>query len=217
MYNNILFDLDGTLTDPGLGITNSVAYALKKFNITVSDRTELYKFIGPPLQNSFKQFYGFDENETIEAVEYYREYFTNTGIYENKLYDGIEEILKSLKNDCKKIILATSKPETFAIRILELFSIKKYFDFVVGATMDGTRSEKADIIKYALEKNKIVDLNSTIMVGDRKHDVLGAKTNGIDTIGVLFGYGSKEELVDAGAKYLAKLPGDILKIVTVLM
>lgn len=214
MYNNILFDLDGTLTDPGLGITNSVAYALKKFNIKVADRTELYKFIGPPLQNSFKQFYSFDENETIEAVEYYREYFTNTGIYENKLYDGIEEILKSLKNDCKKIILATSKPETFAIRILEHFGIKKYFDFVVGATMDGTRSEKADIIKYALEKNNIVDLHSTIMVGDRKHDVLGAKINGIDTIGVLFGYGSKEELVHAGAKYLAESPGDILKIVS---
>lgn len=214
MYNNVLFDLDGTLTDPGLGITNSVAYALKKLNITVADRTELYKFIGPPLQNSFKQFYGFDENETIEAVEYYREYFTNTGIYENELYDGTEEILKSLKNNCKKIILATSKPEMFAIRILEHFGIKKYFDFVVGATMDGTRSEKADIIKYALEKNNIVDLHSTIMVGDRQHDVLGAKTNGIDTIGVLFGYGSKEELVHAGAKYLAESPGDILKFVS---
>jgi phosphoglycolate phosphatase len=212
MYKNILFDLDGTLTDPGVGITNSVAYALEKFGIVNTDRTELYKFIGPPLQTSFKEFYGFSEHEIAQAVKYYREYYRETGIYENQLYTGIRELLQTLKENQKQIILATSKPEEFSIKILEYFDIEKYFDFVAGATMDGSRGEKADIIRYALEQNNILDLSSAIMVGDRKFDILGAAQNKIDSVGVLFGYGSKEELTDAGANYLAEQPAEILEI-----
>lgn len=212
MYKNILFDLDGTLTDPGVGITNSVAYALKKYGITVEDKKELYKFIGPPLKTSFQEFYGFSEDDSALAVEYYREYFKEKGIYENRVYDGIRELLSSLKSDGRTLILATSKPEQFALRILEHFDIKHFFCLVAGATMDGLRSEKADVIRYALEQSNVEDVSSTVMIGDRKHDVIGAFANGIDAIGVLFGYGSKKELEEAGAKYIAKNPDDILQI-----
>ena len=136
MYNYILFDLDGTLTDPGRGITNSVAYALEKFGVSVSDKKELYKFIGPPLTDSFEKYYGFSEEDALIAVEYYREYFKPKGIYENEIYSGVPELLKSLKESGKTVILATSKPEIFAIEILKYFGIDEYFDFVAGATLD---------------------------------------------------------------------------------
>lgn len=213
MYQYILFDLDGTLTDPGIGITNSVAYALEKYNITVEDRTELYKFIGPPLQDSFMEFYGFSEMESKKAVEYYREYFRDKGIFENEVYEGIPELLQTLKGAGKQVILATSKPEEFARQILEHFDLIQYFDFVAGATMDGSRSEKADIIQYALDKCMIKDTSKVIMVGDRKHDIIGAAKNKLPAIGVLFGYGSEEELRNAGAKYLARTSFDILKYI----
>lgn len=202
MYKNVLFDLDGTLTGPGLGITNSVKYALSKFGIEVGDRSELYKFIGPPLTDSFAEFYGMNSEDTSKAIEYYREYFKNTGIVENEVYIGIPELLENMKLRGQKVILATSKPEEFAKRILEHFDLMKYFDFVAGATMDGTRSEKADVIRYALDMTNI-DVNESIMVGDRKHDILGASANDLDAIGVLFGYGTKDELEKAGAKYIA--------------
>lgn len=213
MHQYILFDLDGTLTDPGIGITNSVAYALEKYNITVEDRTELYKFIGPPLQDSFMEFYGFSEMESKKAVEYYREYFRDKGIFENEVYEGIPELLQTLKGAGKQVILATSKPEEFARQILEHFDLIQYFDFVAGATMDGSRSEKADIIQYALDKCMIKDKSKVIMVGDRKHDIIGAAKNKLPAIGVLFGYGSEEELRNAGAKYLARTSFDILKYI----
>lgn len=212
MYKYILFDLDGTLTDPAEGITNSVAYALKKFDIEIKDKTELYKFIGPPLQASFKEFYGFNDEQSTLAIEYYREYFRDKGMFENKVYDEIPELLQTLKSDGHTLIVATSKPEKFAMQILEHFDLIKYFDFVAGASMDGSLSAKADIIKYALEKNNITDLKSTIMVGDRKHDIIGAIENNIDSIGVLFGYGSKEELEQASATYISEIPIDIIKL-----
>ncbi len=208
-YATILFDLDGTLTDPGVGITNSVAYALKKKNINVSDRTSLYKFIGPPLLDSFSQFYGFTQDECMSAIEDYREYFSDKGIYENELYDGIDNLLKFLKDGCKTIVLATSKPEDFAVRILEYFNIDSYFDFVAAATMDGSRSKKADIIQYALEQSKVTDLSKTVMIGDRKYDILGASQAGIDSIGVLYGYGSCEELKQSKATYIVETVEDI--------
>ncbi len=210
MYNTILFDLDGTLTDPGIGITNSVAYALAKWNIKVEDRRELYKFIGPPLLDSFAEYYGFSEEECQQAVVYYREYFRSNGIYENEVYPGVVEMLTELKNAGKKVVLATSKPEEFALIILKHFDLFKYFDFVAGATMDESRSKKADVITYALEKSGVTDKNDVIMVGDRKHDVIGAKENNLDCIGVLFGYGDREELESAGAKYIAETVADIL-------
>ena len=213
MYNYILFDLDGTLTDPGLGITNSVMYALKKFNIDVEERASLYKFIGPPLMDSFKMFYGFSEEDSELGVKYYREYFKERGLYENEVYDGIEELLKALKDQNKSLIIATSKPEEFAVEIVKHFHLDQYFDFVAGATMDSSRSKKADVIEYAIKNCNITDLSSAIMIGDREHDILGAKQVGLDSIGVLFGYGNYAELEAAGATHIVEKPADILQIV----
>jgi len=214
MYRYVLFDLDGTLTDPGLGITNSVMYALKQFGIEVDDRASLYKFIGPPLVDSFQRYYGFSAEESRQAVARYREYFAPKGLYENEVYDGVPELLSALRNGGFKILLATSKPEAFAIEILKHFDLYSYFDFVAGATMDGTRMKKADIITYALEGFGISDLSAAIMVGDREHDIIGAKENGLDSIGVLYGYGDLEEHKQAGATYIAERPADILTIIT---
>ena len=210
MYKTVLFDLDGTLTDPGIGITNSVMYALEKFDIKVEDRTSLYKFIGPPLKESYAKYYHLSDEDINRAVVYYREYFSEKGIFENVLYDGITEVLGRIKSSGRKIILATSKPDKFAIEILEHFGIDQYFDFVAAATMDETRTDKAEVIAYAIESCNITDLQTTVMVGDRENDILGAKTFGIDSIGVLYGYGDMEELQDAGATYLAKSVADII-------
>lgn len=213
MYQNLLFDLDGTLTDPGIGITNSVAYALEKYGIKTDDRTQLYKFIGPPLQDSFEQFYGFSQEEAKMAVQYYREYYKEKGIFENKLYDGMEHLLQSLCEAGKKLFVATSKPEAFAVQILKYFSLNQYFTYIAGSNMDGTRSKKEEVIAYALKAGKIQDLSSAVMIGDREYDVTGAKKAGIASIGALFGYGSRKELEAAGADALAESPKDIYPIV----
>ncbi|MBD5584022.1 MAG: HAD family hydrolase [Clostridia bacterium] len=209
MYDTVLFDLDGTLTDPFEGITNSIVYALKKFGIEVEDKRTLIDFIGPPLVHSFMKYYGFDLDKANTAVEYYREYFAEKGLYENGVYDGITYVLSELKASGKRLIIATCKPEVFAVKILDHFDLTRYFDHIVGATLDLTRAEKTDVIKYAVKKHKI---SSAIMVGDRKHDVLGAKNNGLPCIGVTYGYGTKQELTSAGADYLADCPQDILQI-----
>lgn len=211
MYKAVLFDLDGTVTDPGLGITNSVMYALNKFQIKVDDRTSLYKFIGPPLKESFKDFYGFSDEECSRAIVYYREYYADKGIFENVLYSGMAELLKQVKDSGRKVILATSKPEEFAIRILKHFQIDQYFDYIAGSNMDETRAKKAEVITYALNSCDITDLSSVVMVGDRKHDILGAREVGLDSIGVLYGYGDREELQSAGASYIAENVADITK------
>jgi len=213
MYQYILFDLDGTLTDPGLGITNAVMYALKKFNIEVEERASLYKFIGPPLLESFEKFYGLSEEESQQALKYYREYFRPYGLYENEVYAGIEEVLRTLKEQGKMVLLATSKPEEFAKEILRHFGLDKYIDFAAGATMDEKRVRKADVIAYALESCQISNLSEVVMIGDREHDVLGAKEIGLDSIGVLYGYGNYEELKEAGATYIVEKPEEILRIV----
>ncbi|MBO5936958.1 MAG: HAD family hydrolase [Clostridia bacterium] len=213
MFDTILFDLDGTLTDPGEGITNSVAYALKKYGIEVADRRELYKFIGPPLKDSFMKYYGFCEDKAEQAIAYYREYFRDTGIFENRVYGGIEDMLKTLYDDGKKIVLATSKPEGFAVRILEHFELKKYFAVVAGASMDSSRSKKGDVIAYAISLCDGFCRDSAVMIGDREHDIIGAKENGLKSIGVLYGYGDEAELRNAGADYIAITPEDILKLV----
>ena len=211
MYQYILFDLDGTLTDPGLGITNSVMHALKKYNIMVEDRASLYKFIGPPLTDSFETYYGFSEEESERAVSYYREYFSEKGLFENTIYPDIEQVLQTLKQQGKSLILATSKPEVYAKQILEHFHLDGYFDFISGATMDKTRVKKQDIIAYAIEQCNLSELSKAIMIGDREHDIFGAKACQMASLGVLYGYGSREELTAAGADYLAQTPTDILK------
>ena len=198
----VLFDLDGTLTDPMTGITKSVQYALKKQGIIENDLWNLTKFIGPPLKESFQKFYGMSKEEAQKAVEDYREYFSPIGIFENIIYDGMEEMLTKLKKEGMRLCVATSKPEEFAKRILEHFQLEEYFEFVGGALMDG-RTNKAEVIAYVLSEIK-AEKEQTIMVGDREHDILGAKKNGIESIGVLYGYGDKNELQDAGADLIVE-------------
>ncbi|MBR5322398.1 MAG: HAD family hydrolase [Clostridia bacterium] len=213
MYNVVLFDLDGTLTDPGVGITNSVAYALKAFGIENTDRRQLYKFIGPPLIDSFSKYYSLSDEECKKAIFEYRVYFKEKGMFENSVYKDVPELLQTLKDDGKKLVIATSKPEEFAVTILKHFNLYKHFDAVCGASMDGKRSIKGDIIKYALDKCDITDLTKTVMIGDREHDIIGAKSVGIDSVGVLYGYGNLEELKKAGATYIAEEVNDILKFI----
>ncbi len=199
----ILFDLDGTITDSQEGIKNSVEYALKHFNLEVKDRAELNKYIGPPLRQSFMEFAGLSETDSHMAMTKYREYYGPKGIFENKVYNGISELLEKLKTEGKKIILATSKPWIYAEIILEHFDLKKYFDFVAGSELNGVRTKKADVIAYAVEKYKI-PVSDAVMVGDREHDISGAKENNVKTIGVLYGFGSRQELESAGADYIAE-------------
>ncbi len=213
MYKYILFDLDGTLTNPEIGITNSVMYALDKFGIKVENRKELHPFIGPPLTYSFQTFYGLSKEESELAVKYYRENFSVNGLYENEVYDGVGNMLQNLKDSGKILIIATSKPEEFTLKILEHFDLLKYFDHVAGATMDGSRGEKADVIRHAIRISGIEDKSQAIMIGDRNYDILGAKENGLDSMGVLFGFGDYEELSKAGADYIVEKVEDILKYV----
>ncbi len=208
-YDTILFDLDGTLTDPGVGITKSVEYALNRYGITVSDRTELYPFIGPPLVDSFQKYYGFSKEKSIDAVEVYREYFRAKGMFENEVYPGIPELLKTLKQAGKTLLVASSKPEEFVLTILRHFGLLEYFDFVGGAAMDESRAKKEDVLKYVLQQAKVTDPSTAIMVGDRKFDVHGAHAFGLDAIAVTYGYGSVEELTAAKPEYLADSPARI--------
>ena len=200
----ILFDLDGTVTDPMIGITKSVQYALNKFDIEVEDLNELCKFIGPPLKDSFMNFYNFTEEDALNAITYYREYFSTKGLYENTVYENFEDMLISLKEKNKSLIIATSKPTVFVEKILEHFNLKKYFDFIAGSNLDNTRTKKADVISYALEQQGITEVSEIIMIGDREHDVIGAKALNIESIGVLHGYGSYDELSNSGANYIVK-------------
>ena len=211
MYDIVLFDLDGTLTESGIGITRSVAHSLRKFGIEETDQAKLDRFVGPPLIDSYMRYYGFSREQAALAVESYREYYADTGIFENRVYDGVEAMLQALKEAGKTCVLATSKPEHFAVQILDHFGLARYFDCVAGATMDEKRTSKADVIAYALEKAGAS--GRTVMVGDRKHDILGAKAHGLDSIGVLYGYGSREELETAGAAYIAETAEEILKFV----
>ena len=202
-YQTVLFDLDGTLTDPGIGITNSVAYALEKSGADVPERTSLYRFIGPPLLESFQRFCGFSEEEARQAIRYYREYFQEKGIWENRVYDGMEEFLEGLRDSGRMLLVATSKPEPFARQIMEHYHLAEYFAYVGGSGLDETRTDKAEVIAYVLEVAGVTDKSHALMVGDREHDIIGAKKNGLDSAGVLYGYGSREELEAAGADYIA--------------
>lgn len=211
MKRYVLFDLDGTLTEPSEGITNSVKYALAKFGISVSDKSELYKFIGPPLYDSFVNFYGFSHDDANLAVAYYREYFAPHGIYENCVYEGIPEMLERLKTSGKTLVLATSKPEKFALEILRHFGLAKYFDLAYGATMDEKRNKKDEVIAYALSQGNI-DPDDAVMVGDRIYDIEGGHKNGLVSVGVLFGYGDRAELEGAKAEFIAKDVPELEKI-----
>ncbi|HIZ78840.1 MAG TPA: HAD family hydrolase [Candidatus Lachnoclostridium stercorigallinarum] len=203
MKKYLLFDLDGTLTDPEEGITKAVQLALRHFGIEVEDRTKLRPFIGPPLWDQFQEYAGLSREQAEEAVKVFRAYYTEKGVYENKEYPGIREMLGALKCAGYQLYVATSKPETTAGIVMKYFGFADYFVYVAGADSEGERVRKADVIRYLLEKEGITDLSEAVMIGDRKHDVLGAKEVGMDSIGVLYGYGSREELETAGAGYIA--------------
>ncbi len=209
---SVLFDLDGTITDPGEGITNSVAHALRRMGVEPPPREELYAFIGPPLAESFRRRYSMSVEESTRAVEYFREYFADTGIYENAPYDGIREALDELRVRGYRIYLATSKPDVFARRVLLHFGLADRFDFIVGADMGEKLVRKADIVRRVLELTG-ADPTASWMVGDRSNDIEGARANRVPAIGVTWGYGSEEELTAAGADKIARTPEEMVRII----
>lgn len=207
MKKYLLFDLDGTLTDPRVGITTCVQYALRDFGIDEPDITKLEPFIGPPLRDSFKNFYGFDDEQAESAVERYRERFRDTGIFENEVYEGIPHMLRTLQSKGIFLAVASSKPQVFVERILEHFNLKKYFAVVVGSELDGTRENKDEVVREALNRlfdGKPVQKDQVYMIGDRSFDVEGAKALGIESVGVTYGFGSMEELKEAKADYIVR-------------
>jgi len=212
----ILLDLDGTITNPAEGITKCFEYALNHFGIKVESRAELEQFIGPPLRKSFMDGFGFDEEKAELAVAKYRERFIPTGMFENVVYEGMEQALKTLKDAGKVLIVATSKPEHMAKKILAHFGLDVYFDDICGSNDDASRNEKDEVIRYALEKHGITDLSDVLMVGDRKFDVNGAAKCGLKCMGVLYGFGDREELENAGAAYIAETVEDMARIIVSL-
>jgi phosphoglycolate phosphatase len=207
--NTIFFDLDGTLTDPKPGITGSIQYALQKLDLPVPTQDELTWCIGPPLRASFVTLLG-GENLADRAVALYRERFGDVGLYENKVYPDIEHILTTLRQSPRRLFVATSKPRIFAERIIDHFGLTGHFEYVFGSELDGTRVNKSDLLAYAIETTG-VDPQHALMIGDRSHDIVGAKNNGMRGIGVLYGYGSREELIEAGASHLCATPRAILE------
>ena len=217
----ILLDLDGTLTDSSEGITKSVQYALEKMGITENDMAVLKRYIGPPLNESFKRFHGLSDEDSLKAVAYYRERYADTGLYENKLFDGIKEFLAGLKKEGYIVALATCKPEIYVPTILKHFDIEEYFDVAVGSELEGgKRRHKDDVIEEVISQIiKLKDIPATdiydvkadaIMIGDRKDDVLGAKDAGIESIGLRYGFAEADELENAGADYILENVEDIL-------
>lgn len=209
MYDIILFDLDGTVTDPKPGITKSVQYALGKMGIVEDDLEKLTTFIGPPLTTSFKEFYHMNDEEANQALQYYRERFSTVGLYENAVYEGMKELLEKLQAQGKTIFIATSKPTIFSVKILEHFGLIDFFKAVIGSELDGTRVEKSEVIEYVLAQIEDHKSRNIIMVGDRKFDIIGAQENDIDVIGVSYGYGSCDELILAKPNYIVSTVSEL--------
>lgn len=200
MYQTVLFDLDGTLTDSGLGITKAVMYALEQMGYEVPQRETLFKFIGPPLHSSFRKYYNMDEPTSVEAVRQFRVYYNEMGgILENEVYEGVREMLCGLKQAGKRLYIATSKPDAAAKRVMHHFGLDEFVPDIVGGTDDADRNTKGKVIAWVLREFGI-DPETAIMVGDREHDVHGAAENGIPCIGVTWGYGDRPELESAGAQ-----------------
>src|SRR5882757_9954671 len=207
--DTIYFDLDGTLTDPKPGITRSIQYALQKLDHpTIPTEDELTWCIGPPLRASFVRLLGGD-HAADRAISLYRERFSDIGLFENAIYDGIGEVLAALGKSGHRMFVATSKPHVLADRIIDHFGLRDHFEYVFGSELDGTRADKSDLLEYAL-KTKSVDPSRAIMIGDGSHDMVGAGNNGMKGIGVLYGYGSKDELIGAGARHVCATPQALL-------
>lgn len=214
MKQYLLFDLDGTLTDPKVGITTCVQYALASFGIEEPDLDKLEPFIGPPLKDSFMEFYNMDETDAQVAVDKYRERFRDTGIFENQIYTGVPEMLRALREKGMHLAVASSKPTVFVERILKHFNIDKYFRVVVGSELDGTRVEKDQVVEEALRQlfgGKPVEKDKVYMIGDRRFDVEGARAQGVESVGVTYGYGSMEELKEAKADYIVRSVAELHK------
>ncbi len=212
----ILFDLDGTLTDPKEGITKSFQYALKHMGIIEENLDALEKVIGPPLKDSFMEFYGMNEEDALEAVAKYRERFKTIGLYENEIFDGIRELLEHLQKEGFLLAIASSKPTVFVEQICEHFEIKQYFHHIVGSFLDGRRSEKEEVIEEAVKEFGEENLDEIIMVGDRKFDIIGAHQKGLKAIGVTFGYGGEKELKAAKADYIVNTVVELEKMLIML-
>lgn len=211
-YQTIIFDLDGTLTDSQTGIINSLTYAFKQIGLPLPAQSQLKKFIGPPLSQSFQDFCGLNDIETQKIISYYRQYFSDKGWKENQLLPGARELLAKLKQAGKTLLVASSKPEVFVKQILDHFEIDSYFTVIAGASLDDSRSQKSAVIAHALKIAKIEELKGCVMVGDRKHDVEGAKVQGLPTIGLLLGFGSRQELEESGAIAIAENFQDLEEI-----
>lgn len=210
-YKYILFDLDGTLTDSAPGILNCYRYALDAMGF--DEPEDIMRVVGPPLYDSFAEICGMNESQVNEAVRIYRQRYAETGLFENNVYDGIPEMLRRLKNSGKRLFVATSKPEVFAVRILEKFNLAQYFDVIGGADINGTRNAKQEVIEYVLSLGDITDRNDVLMIGDRFHDIIGAKKCGIPCMSVLWGYGNKEEFIQHGADFIVNTPQETADII----
>ena len=214
-YDTVAFDLDGTLTDPKRGLTSAFAYGLRKIGLRVDDVESLKKFIGPPLRDSFRDEYGLSEQDADDALMLFREYFGVYGWWDNELYEGIHDLLASLKAAGKTLVLATSKPEVYSSKILKLFGLSDYFDFAEGASFDRSREKKCDVLEYALSMvgaDSVEGKRSAVLVGDTRFDAEGARLCGVDSIGVTYGYGTEAELLAEGATYIAKTVADVKRI-----
>lgn len=211
MKKYLLFDLDGTITDSAEGIIRSVAYALEHMGVREEDMAKLIKFVGPPLRDSFMEYYGFSEEQAEKAVWLYRQYYAEKGIFENKVYGGVAHLLSACRQAGRQVILATSKPQKYAEQILDYFKLRQYFTDVQGSSMDKSKVSKTDVIRCALLENHITDLDEAVMIGDRKHDVEGARACGLECVGVLFGYGGREELEQYGAAWIVETAEELEK------
>ena len=200
-YTHLLFDLDGTLTDSEEGIINALKYALDKAGLHENDTGKLRSFIGSSLLKTLQEVYGISKERAEEIVSYYRTYYSDKGIYENKLYPGIPELLSDLKKAGKQLIVATSKRTTGAKQVLDIFNLNEYFELVAGGSPDGKISEKTDVIRHVFSKIGDEIKKNAVMIGDRKYDVIGARENGIDSIAVMYGYATKEEIDEAKPTY----------------
>ncbi len=211
MFKYAFFDLDGTLTQSASGILASYRYALDKFGIKLTSKEEELRLIGPPLYNSFTDYYGFDEDKTMEAIKYYREYYTAGGMYDAPPYDGITDMLSELQFRGVRLVVVTSKPQIYADDVVEHVGLNKYFNRVVGPHGESRVTNKAFLIRRAVLEENIDNIDEVVMVGDRKYDIMAANEVGISSIGVTYGYGSYDELSKAQATYIADSPLDILK------
>ena len=211
-YDIIAFDLDGTITASDRGITNSMKTALRHFGIE-KDAESLKRHIGPSLTETFREYVGDDEEQIQLAIKKYREYYVAGGMLENEVYEGVEETLQEIRNRGKKIVLASSKPMVYCEQILKHYGLDKYFDFIGGSNLDETRCKKVEVISFSLENIGENPGANVLMVGDREYDILGAKQLEMDSVGVLFGCGNKDELQEAGATYIIDKMTDLLEIV----